>query len=391
MRSAEDASRRAARKATRRVLPALIAVLLLAGCAQAPERGALYVVPVTGTVDGVMARYVDRAIAQAEQVSAPAVVLRIDTPGGEISAMKQIVGRIERSRVPVITWVGPPGAEAASAGTFIAMAGHVAAMAPNTTIGAASPVTNTGGDITGTEGRKVENDTVAFARGVAQLRGRNADWAERAVRDAVSATPQEAVDQHVVDLTAPTLENLLAAVQGKTVTLLNADKVTLDVAAAPQVQLRRNAYERLLQVVSDPLVVSLLLLLGIAGIAGEIFLTGTILPGTVGVISLLLAFLGLGTLLPGEAAIALILVGAVLFAMEFFVPSGGVLGAGAALAIVIGLSIILGQRSTALTLRQLAATLAIVAGTLVLLVTAAFVVVARGYMARTEEPGGRLL
>jgi membrane-bound serine protease (ClpP class) len=345
----------------------------------------------TGTVDHVMERYLDRAISQAEDAQANAVVLRVDTPGGDIGAMKQIVGRIERARVPVITWVGPPGAEAASAGTFVTMAGHIAAMAPNTTIGAASPVTSSGGDITGTLGKKVENDTVAFARGVAELHGRNADWAEQAVRDAISATPQEAVDQHVVDLVAPSLDALLAAVQGRKITLLNTDTVILNVATVPRVEISPNLYERLLQIISDPLVVSILLVLGVLGLAGEIFLTGTFFPGTVGVISLLLAFVGLGTLLPGEAAVALMLVGLALFAMEFFVPSGGVLGAGAAVAVVLGLSIVLGQLSTAMTVRGLLTTLAIVVGTVTLLIAAAFVIVARGYMARTEESGGRLL
>lgn len=385
---------RALRRRTRAAAPsaaALGALLLFPACATTAEPGALFMLSATGTVTRVMERYIDRAITQAEEQRAAGILLRIDTPGGEIGAMKRVVGRVERSRVPVITWVGPTGAQAASAGTFIAMAGHIAAMAPNTTIGAAAPVTATGEDVKGALGKKVENDTVAFARGVAELRGRNADWAEQAVREAVSATPQQAVDQRVVDLVVPSVENLLAAVQGREVRLLNGDIVKLNVALGTRADAEPNLYERVLQIVSDPFVVSLLVIAGIVGIGAEFFMAGTFLPGTVGVIALLLAFLGLGTLLPGEAAVALLLVGLALLAMEFFVPSGGVLGAGAAVAIVLGLSIALGQVSTALTLRTILLIVLIVTGTVTLLGTAVFLVIARGYLARSEESGGRLL
>lgn len=364
---------------------------VLSGCAVQAEPGSLHVLTATGVVGRPMERYIDRALSQAEDNDAAAVLLRIDTPGGEIGAMKGIVGRIERAGVPVITWVGPTGAEAASAGTFIAMAGHVAAMAPNTTIGAAAPVGGGGEDLTGTIGKKVENDTVAFARGVAELRGRDADWAERAVRDAVSATPDEAVELGVVDLVAPTMAELLAAVDGRSVSLLSGASVTLKVVDAPQVQNGPNLYERLLRIISDPLIVSLLLLAGVIGIGAELFAPGLLVPFTAGVIALLLAFLGIGTLLPGEAAVALVLVGLALFAMEFFVPSGGVLGAGAAIALVLGLSILLGQVSTALTLAGVLTIVAIVAGALALIVGAGFVVIARGYMSQSSESGGRLL
>ncbi|MYI82845.1 MAG: hypothetical protein F4056_05945 [Chloroflexi bacterium] len=166
-------------RTVRAFAPAIALVLAALGVACGAERTerALHVVTIERQVDGVLASYIDRAIDHAEDSRGRAVLLRVDTPGGEIGAMKEIVGRIERSEVPVITWVGPPGAEAVSAGTFIAMAGHVAAMAPNTTIGAATPVAATGEDVEGALGRKVTNDTVAFARGVAELHGRNADWA----------------------------------------------------------------------------------------------------------------------------------------------------------------------------------------------------------------------
>jgi membrane-bound serine protease (ClpP class) len=370
----------------------LLALPLVACAREEPPARAVHVIEAAGIVNGVMERYIDRAIEQAEESNAVAVLLRIDTPGGEIGAMKGIVGRLGRSRVPVITWVGPPGAQAVSAGTFIAMAGHVAAMAPSTTIGAASPVTGTGSDIEGALGRKVTNDTVAFARGVAELHGRNADWAEAAVREAVSATPSEAVEENIVDLVAADESRVLAEVEGTEVRLLSGRRVTLqDVATAPRLANEPNVYERALGIISDPLIVSLLFLAGVIGIGIEFAAPGLFLPGTAGVIALLLAFLGVGTLLPGEAAVILLALGVLLLLLELFVPSGGVLGAGAAVAIVLGLSIALGQTSTALTLGGVLLVLGVIVATLLLLGGAAFALIARGYLARSEQSGGRLL
>ena len=270
---------------------ALALAALGSACEVDGTEGALHVVTIERQVDGVLAAYIDRAIDHAEDRGGLAVLLRIDTPGGEIGAMKSIVGRIERSEVPVIVWVGPPGAQAASAGTFIAMAGHVAAMAPSTTIGAATPVTATGEDVEGDLGKKVTNDTVAFARGVAELRGRNADWAEAAVRDASSATPSEALELNVIDLVAATESELLAAVEGREVELLDGRTVELRLATAPRVENEFNAYERIVGFLGDPFVVTLLLLIGMVGIATELFFApGTFVPGVAGALSLLLFF-----------------------------------------------------------------------------------------------------
>ncbi|MQA00251.1 MAG: nodulation protein NfeD [Dehalococcoidia bacterium] len=368
-----------------------LAVAVLVACAPAETPDAVHVVEFDGVINAASARYVDRVLTQAEDHDARAVVIEVDTPGGEINAMKEIVGRIERSSVPVLTFVGPAGAAAASAGTFVVMAGNIAGMAPNTTIGAATPVTGTGGDIEGAMGEKVTNDTVAFARGVAELRGRNADWAERAVREAISASPSDAVEQGVVDLTAPDLDAFVAAADGREVTLLDGTVMTLDLGTAPRVSHTPNVYERVLSIFSDPVIVSLLFLLGVAGIGIEFFAPGLFLPGTVGVLALLAAFLGLGTLLPGEAAFAFILIGVALGVLEAFVPSGGILGAGAAVALVAGFAIVLGQLSTALTITGILTVAAVVLGTLVLLIGGAFVLIARGHIAGSEQSGGRLL
>ena len=387
-------ARRRGRRPWRGLLGALALALAAAGaaCAAADDPpGALHVVAADRAVDSVLARYVDRALDRAEDGEAAAVLLRIDTPGGSIDAMKDIVGRIEGASVPVVAWVGPPGAAAVSAGTFVALAGHVAAMAPNTTIGAATPVTGAGEDIEGALGRKVTNDAVAFARGVAELRGRNADWAEAAVREARSATPSEALELGVVDLLAATEGELLAAVEGREVELIGGRAATLRVEGAPRVEHPFNLLERVLAIVSDPLVVSLLLLVGLIGIGAELFVApGTFVPGTAGAIALLLAFLGLGTLLPGEAALALAGLAVALVALELALPTGGVLGAGAAVALALAVLLWLGGGDTG------GGTLGVPRGLLVLagmlaaltLLVAAFVgVLAVRYLAPTRKPG----
>lgn len=373
----------------RRLLWPLLLVLAAVGvaCGVDDTSDALHVVTIDRQVDAILERYIDRALDHAEDTDARAVLLRIDTPGGEIGAMKEIVGRIERAEVPVITYVSPPGAAAASAGTFIAMAGHVAAMAPNTTIGAATPISGTGEDIEGALGRKVTNDTVAFARGVADLRGRNADWAEDAVRDAISATPDEAVELNIVDFVAGTEDELLALAEGLEVELIDGRTVQLRVVAAPRVENDFNLYERVLSIVSDPLIVSLLLLIGLIGIGTELFFApGTFVPGTVGAIALLLAFLGIGTLLPGETALALVALAIVLVVLELFIPTGGVLGAGAAIALAIALGIWIGASGTDLGLQRVLIVLFGTIAVITLLIGAFVGVLALRYMAPTRKP-----
>lgn len=377
---------------TRRVRRTFAAALLLgvgavAACTQASDPGAVHVLTADGVVNGVLQRYIDRGIDRAERDEAAAVVLLVDTPGGEIGAMRDIVGRIETAEVPVITFVSPAGAMAASAGTFIVMAGHVAVMAPSTTIGAATPVTAAGEDVEGALGRKVEADIAAFARGVAELHGRNQVWAEQAVREAVSASSSEAVALNVVDLQAPALPALLAAVDGRSVTLLSGAELTLDLASAELVFNNRNIYERALGIVSDPVVVSILILIGLAGLVIEFVNPGMYLPGILGVTAMIASFLGVGTLLPGEAAIVFIGFGILLIAAEWFIPTSGVLGTGGAIAVVLGLSILVGQGTTELDLRSLLMFVVLAAIAIGLLVGAGVMLAARRYVSGREPPG----
>ena len=381
MRSTQTSSARA----WALVVLALLAAVTVA-CAAEASPGAVHVLTADTTVNGVLERYIDRGIDRAERDQAAAVVVLIDTPGGEIGAMRGIVGRIETAEVAVITFVSPPGAQAASAGTFIAMAGHIAAMAPNTTIGAATPVTATGEDIEGALGKKVENDTVAFARGVAELHGRNADWAEAAVREAVSATSSGALELSVIDLVAPALPALLAEVDGRESTLLSGATVTLEVGAAELFFNDRNLYERVLGVISDPVVVSILILVGLAGLAIEFFNPGLFLPAVVGITATIASFLGVGTLLPGEAAVVFIGLGIALFVLEAFVPSGGILGSGGAIAVVLGLSILVGQGTTDTNVRSILTVLGLGVLAVLLLAGAAFTLLARNYISRSAPP-----
>jgi len=315
---------------------AMLLALGLAGCAASiKEKNAVHVITIDGEINPVMARYVESAIGAAEDSDAAAVVLRLDTPGGLDSSMRDIVQRIESSRVPVITYVWPPGARAASAGTFITMAGNVAAMAPNTAIGAAHPVGAGGADIEGTLGDKVTNDAAAYITGIAKLRGRNADWAESAVRQSVSADEQEAIQLHVVDLVAPDLPSLLAAVDGRSVQLLSGPS-TLQVADAPIVENNMSLVQRFFLILSDPNIAFILLSVGLAAIAIEMLHPGFILPAVVGSIALLLAFFSLGTLPVNWAGVLLILLAFALFIAELLVQGFGALGVGGIVSLILG-------------------------------------------------------
>ena len=374
----------------RRLAPPLLAALALlaVACTAVSEPGAVHVLTMDAEINGVLQRYIDRGIDRAERDEATVVVILIDTPGGAIDAMREIVGRITTAEVPVVTYVSPAAAQAASAGTFIAMAGHIAAMAPETTIGAATPVLATGEEIDGALGRKVTNDTVAFARAVAERRGPAAqDWAESAVRDAASIGPTEALELGVIDLLAPRLPALLAALDGREVTLLGGATATLELSGAELVFNDRNVYERVLCIISNPLVVSILIMVGLAGLAIEFFNPGLFLPGVVGITATIASFLGVGTLLPGEAAVAFLALGIALFVLEGFVPSGGILGSVGAVVIVLGLSILVGQSTTEMDLRGLLTVIAAGGVAFALMAGAGVALLARNYVSPTDRSG----
>ncbi len=321
--------------------PLFALCLLLAGVAAAcaprvHQRGAVHVLTADTEVNPVMARYIERGINEGERTDAKAVIIQLDTPGGLSTSMDDIVKNIQSSNVPVIVYVAPSGARAASAGTFITLSAHVAAMAPGTNIGAAHPVDSTGGDISGTLGTKIENDAAAKARALAEAHGRNADWAERAVRESVSAPVSEAVQKHIVDYEADDINDLLRRADGRTVKV-NGQDITLNALEnAPRVTNDMTFIERLLNLLSDPNIAFLLLSLGGLGLLIELIHPGVFFPGVFGTIALILAFFALGTLPVNWAGVALIGLAFVLFAAEVYVGGFGALGVGGAVSLIAG-------------------------------------------------------
>lgn len=293
------------------------------------------VLEVKGPITPAIAGYVSRGLEAAGKGGDTAALIRLDTPGGLDSAMRDIVQAIEASRLPVIVYVSPPGGRAASAGAFITIASHVAAMAPNTAIGAASPVAGGGEEIKGTMKAKVTNDAAAYIRGIAKSRGRNAEWAEKAVRQAVSLEANEAVKLKVVDLVAPDVPTLLARIDGRKVQV-GGQTLVLRTRDAQTVPFDMGALERFLQFISDPSIALLLLNLGMMGLFFELSNPGLILPGVIGGICLLLAFYALGTLPINAAGVALIAFAFLLFVAELFVPSFGALAVGGVISLVLG-------------------------------------------------------
>ena len=294
---------------------------------------------IQGEINPITARYVDRVVADAEADRAAAVVFVIDTPGGLIDSTYQITARFLAARVPIVTFVAPAGARAASAGTFITMAGHIAAMAPATNIGAAHPVDSSGGDIQGDLRLKAENDAVAHIVNIAKVRGRNESWAEDAVRKSVSARVDEALTLHVVDLQANDVADLVAKIDGRSVTT-TAGAVTLATKDAPVSEDGLNPIETLLHFVVDPQIAVLLFTLGTYGLIFELSNPGLIFPGIIGVIAIILALFSFGTLDANGAGVALMVFALLLFVAEIKVQAHGLLTAGGVAALVIGLIIL---------------------------------------------------
>jgi membrane-bound serine protease (ClpP class) len=354
------------------------------------------VIPVNGAIGPGSADFVVRGLQRAANQHAQLAVLQLDTPGGLDTSMRQIIKAILGSPVPVATFIAPSGARAASAGTYIVYASHIAAMAPGTNLGAATPIQmgiggaepgggggNSGGgtpglpdmrtlpgsasgsssgpasgpapgadtsapsatapnaasalplDTQSTEMRKQVHDAAAYIRGLAQMRGRNADWGERAVREAVSLSDEEALTQHVVDVVARDVPDLLRRVDGRTVTT-SAGSVTLHTAHAPLITLEPDWRSRFLTVITDPSVALILLMLGMYGLFFEFANPGFVLPGVVGAISLLLGLFAMQMLPVSYVGLGLIFLGIAFLIGEAFLPTFGSLGFGGVVAFVIG-------------------------------------------------------
>lgn len=339
-------------RASLTALMVLLAASLVAAQAAAPtpvaERAAIGL-ELRGAIGPATARYIVRGLQSAAARRAPFVILRIDTPGGLESSMRQIIKAILAAPMPVVGYVAPSGARAASAGTYILYACPIAAMAPATNLGAATPVSLGGsepappsgksrvasGPPMSAEQRKVLNDSIAYIRSLAELRHRNATWAAQAVRGAASLPAEDALREHVVNLIAPDLASLLGQLNGRAVTL-HGHAVSLATTGVRVVWLRPGWRTRVLAVITNPMIAYGLLLIGIWGLIFEGFHPGGVLPGVVGVIALLVALFAFQLLPTDFAGLALIGVGSAMMAAEFFFPTYGSLGIGGLIAFVVG-------------------------------------------------------
>jgi membrane-bound serine protease (ClpP class) len=291
-------------------------------------------------VDGVIApasaRFIQRAIHEAEEASAAALLIELDTPGGLLKSMDDITKAILASRVPVIVYISPSGARAASAGVFITYAAHIAAMAPTTHLGAAHPVgVGPGGAPDATMMQKITNDAVANIRALARRRARNADWAEKAVRESVSVDDAEALKLKIVDLVAADVRELLTRVDGREVET-EAGPVVLHTARATVRTVGMDASERLLDLLSDPNVGLILMTIATYGIIFELSNPGAVLPGVIGAIALVLALTSFAILQVNVAGVGLLALSVLFFIADIKVPTHGILTAGGILSFVLG-------------------------------------------------------
>jgi len=320
-----------------KVLAFLLSLLFLAIVNPGPtqDKAPIFTVEVDGIINPATAKFITDSIDQATQQGAQCLIIQLDTPGGLMDSMRIIVKKILASSIPVIVYVSPGGARAASAGVFITMSAHLAVMAPSTHIGAAHPVTLGEGKEDKTMSEKIVNDTVSYIKTIAKNRGKNVDWAEKAVRKSVSITEEEALKLNVVDFISPDLQDLLTKLDGRVIKFDGMARTLLTKGIQPQ-SLRMSWRYRLLDIISNPTIAYILLMLGIYGIFFELSNPGAILPGVVGGIFLILAFFALQMLPINFAGLALILFAIILFIAEIKVVSHGLLAVGGVISLFLG-------------------------------------------------------
>jgi len=291
-------------------------------------------IKIDGSINPAAASFVQSSLEKAVERDAECLIIQLNTPGGLLKSTRVIVSEILEAKIPVVVYVSPAGAQCASAGVFIALAAHVAAMAPGTNIGAAHPVALQG-EQDSIMMAKATNDAAAFIRSIAEKRKRNLAWAEEAVRQSISITETEAVKKQVVDFEARSLDSLLAKLDGRSVEIPSGT-VTLQTKGATVERLEMGFSEKVLDILSDPNIAYILLMLGVYGLLFELYNPGSILPGVVGVISLILAFYSLHTLPINFAGLALILFAVILFIAEIKVTSHGLLAVGGVISLLLG-------------------------------------------------------
>ena len=309
------------------VLWIAIVVLVLTGAGLAEKTdgdGKVMTVAIADPIGPGVAEFLEDAIEEATDAGAACLIVELDTPGGAVESMRKIVKAFYASTIPVVVYVTPSGARAASAGVMITMAGDIAAMAPGTNIGAAHPVSGGGKDLEKTMTEKVTNDLVAFTQGIAKRRGRNGAWAEKAIRESVSVTAEEALKLNVIDM--------IAKIDGREIN----GKGTLKVAGADIVEIEPNLRTKVLKVISDPNIAYILFMIGLAGLYFELSQPGAVFPGVIGAIALILAFFSFQTLPVNIAGVLLIILSVIFFILELKVTSYGMLSVAGVLSLVLG-------------------------------------------------------
>jgi membrane-bound serine protease (ClpP class) len=331
--------------------------------------GEIRIIELEGPINPGAAAFLTRGLEDAEKSGVELIIIRLDTPGGLVPSMRTMVKGIMNSSVPVVVYVAPKGAGAASAGVMITVSAHVAAMAPGTNIGAAHPVGAGGKDIDKDMSEKVVNDMASYGRGIAQDKGKNADWVEKAIRESVSITAEEAVEKKVVDLVAADIDELLKLLDGREIELQKG-KVTLKTKVLVKTQYEPGFRDAVLRIISDPNIAYILMMIGLAGLYFELAHPGAVFPGVIGAISLILAFYSFQTLPVNYAGLLLIALAIIFFIAEIKVASYGILSLGGIVSLTLG-SIMLFE-DVGVSLRLMAPTIVLIGGFFVIVSTLAF-------------------
>jgi membrane-bound serine protease (ClpP class) len=331
--------------------------------------GEVRIIELEGPINPGAAAFLTRGLEDAEKQGVELIIVRLDTPGGLVPSMRTMVKGIMNSSVPVVVYVAPKGAGAASAGVMITVSAHVAAMAPGTNIGAAHPVGAGGKDIDKDMSEKVVNDMASYGRGIAQDKGKNAEWVEKAIRESVSITAEEAVEKKVVDLVAADVDELLKLLDGREIELQKG-KVTLKTKGLVKTQYEPGFRDAVLRIISDPNIAYILMMIGLAGLYFELSHPGAIFPGVIGAISLILAFYSFQTLPVNYAGLLLIALAVIFFIAEIKVASYGILSLGGIVSLTLG-SIMLFE-DVGVSLRLMAPTIVLIGGFFVVVSTLAF-------------------
>jgi len=320
----------------------VVVLLLLVATNVTAGQSEVFIIKVADAISPGTADFIKTGIQTAEEKAAAVIIIELDTPGGLAESMRLIVQNILGSKVPVVVFVAPSGARAASAGVMITMAADVAAMAPGTNIGAAHPVGAGGKEIDGTMSEKIINDMVAQAKSVAEQRGRNAQWVEAAIRESVSVTETEALKENIIDLIAQDTDDLIKQLNGREL----KNKGVLNLADAKKVVLEETLRTKILKTISNPNIAYILMMIGLAGLYFELSHPGAIFPGVIGAIALILAFFAMQTLPVNYAGILLIVLAIIFFIMEMKITSYGLLSVAGIVSLLLG-SLMLFEGSTA--------------------------------------------